>query len=679
MLSSSVNLPAGTEQTMLVLSDLSGHDKVSYFDEYITAYPLNEIGFYALAKTWYASEMSRPGCVWTQTLLIPFALLASTCELQAFAYHFNRPTGGEFASFCEPLPAKSPEHSTRPDRGRSLTDVSMGASILFRLYESPSTPVLVPVKTPAEIEDTFFAIWAQQWPRLRRSFAFCTGSIAGRRLGKGWFDLQAVPSKRISELSRTIDGASIAPADHGHLLSVCPPWWKAALDDLENPQRGGLREFLFDFGAETGGGRSAFSHLVNMYINLTTRDVVNESAAKLVNSLETIFPDSDQGAKIKQRLLSWPLTPSSSHDAVWRLELLLHAKKGTFNLQAADIIALVKDAWARDPIKLVNTLELALQSNKKPSPAVLSAMAMALQPTDLVGNADNARAAIMALASHRPILLADSAFREFESRNSILVEHVSKSGTTASDIRRILKLWIEENDFLSLQESVTREPQRVVSALLDILASDEDVLDRFDGKQWKSILSADNLFLIEWIRANNKKVVSDKLPLRVVALALLSVAPKMLPFDKISSNVWAHLLSNLEALDSMPELLKDVTLFLYQEAMRNRSEQGARIATLAFPYIYQLPLRHDLSRLEWSQLRHTLGDSDWYWDWDYCRRLREGLIDHFMKFSWPIKYFEDMVNSNEVGSSILKSSYYKSRHRRFMKQIKPPRECRRPF
>src|SRR5207249_9285845 len=52
---------------MLRMSDLSGSSMVSGFEEYLTGYPLISNDAYALAKTWYAPEMPRPGCVWTHT------------------------------------------------------------------------------------------------------------------------------------------------------------------------------------------------------------------------------------------------------------------------------------------------------------------------------------------------------------------------------------------------------------------------------------------------------------------------------------------------------------------------------------------------------------------------------------------------------------------------------------
>ena len=66
LIAGSVNLPLKDTDRMSYLSDWSGY--VNPYDKdtcYITAYPLEESGYYVIAKSWYAEEMSRPGCVWT--------------------------------------------------------------------------------------------------------------------------------------------------------------------------------------------------------------------------------------------------------------------------------------------------------------------------------------------------------------------------------------------------------------------------------------------------------------------------------------------------------------------------------------------------------------------------------------------------------------------------------------
>ena len=59
---------------------------------YITAYPLKESGYYVIAKTWYADEMKRPGCVWTHSLLLPFDLLNDIDDFKRMLELFVRPS-----------------------------------------------------------------------------------------------------------------------------------------------------------------------------------------------------------------------------------------------------------------------------------------------------------------------------------------------------------------------------------------------------------------------------------------------------------------------------------------------------------------------------------------------------------------------------------------------------------
>jgi len=98
-LTASVSLKPNDAKTMLVLSDISGAGAQIGDDGYLTGYPLAESGFYALVRTWPAPEMSRPGCVWTHTLLIEFADLATLIYPIELLLLFRRPVLGETAVY----------------------------------------------------------------------------------------------------------------------------------------------------------------------------------------------------------------------------------------------------------------------------------------------------------------------------------------------------------------------------------------------------------------------------------------------------------------------------------------------------------------------------------------------------------------------------------------------------
>ena len=74
-LASSVELPRSASRQIAIQSDLSGSASEPEFDGYLSGYRIKDTEFYAFARTWYATEQSRPGCVWTHTLILDIGQL----------------------------------------------------------------------------------------------------------------------------------------------------------------------------------------------------------------------------------------------------------------------------------------------------------------------------------------------------------------------------------------------------------------------------------------------------------------------------------------------------------------------------------------------------------------------------------------------------------------------------
>jgi hypothetical protein len=190
LLGSSTPLPAEASRTMLVLSDMSGPSIQPGFDEYLTAYPLPGIDIFVLARTWYAAEMQRPGCVWTHSLLIPRAHVARV------------PTTGLLGAFRRPQLEGVESAASKPvevDEGSSgganpsgFADRGVAASLIGAVLGQPR-PVLVVADTAAQFEGVFLRLWEELWPSERTRFSFCTGALMPRANAGALLDLQAVP------------------------------------------------------------------------------------------------------------------------------------------------------------------------------------------------------------------------------------------------------------------------------------------------------------------------------------------------------------------------------------------------------------------------------------------------------------------------------------------------------
>src|SRR5271166_3661788 len=174
-------------KTLLVLSDVSGPGARLLEDGYLTGYPLAESGFYALARIWPATEMPRPGCVWTHTLLIDFTDLA-TLETSTFLQTmFRRPPGASATTGYDAEAISDTRAGiTFPPVFPLVTD-SWALLVMAQLYGNPRNPVIVG-RPGDKVDDAVLALWSQQWPRLRRSFQFCTFTASNRSADGGSFD-----------------------------------------------------------------------------------------------------------------------------------------------------------------------------------------------------------------------------------------------------------------------------------------------------------------------------------------------------------------------------------------------------------------------------------------------------------------------------------------------------------
>ena len=91
----SVQLKQRDNKTVLIYSDTSSSGLPIGDGGYLTGYPLSESGYYAMARTWPAPEMQRPGAVWTHTLFIEFTDVARLRDATALLTLFRRPEGAQ--------------------------------------------------------------------------------------------------------------------------------------------------------------------------------------------------------------------------------------------------------------------------------------------------------------------------------------------------------------------------------------------------------------------------------------------------------------------------------------------------------------------------------------------------------------------------------------------------------
>ena len=342
----STPLKTGDQKRLLALSDVSGPGGHLGRGGYLTGYPLTESGFYALGRTWPAPEMPRPGCVWTHTLLVDFTDLGSLGSLAGLMGMFRRPFGaGSAPDYGEPITLVS---------GAGAQPSQFGAAwvrrVLAGLYGMPKSRVVVS-RFGDEVDDTVLALWSQQWPRLRRSFKFCT--LAARdRSGKGdSFDLQVLPSWDRSVRTRF---TGVLDVDVG--VPTSGRWLDDAVQDLLEPDGSGLRELFRRLGADVAAGREAFRPFCRLHRSLAAArarpEGVAEAIAVLEDALEGGPSVSARAMVARAGLKQVENVDEKSFRFLWKTLSLLD--EDTLRREA---VRLGRAAWRREPGLLERCLD----------------------------------------------------------------------------------------------------------------------------------------------------------------------------------------------------------------------------------------------------------------------------------------------------------------------------------
>ena len=316
LLSGSIKPDKEASKTLLELSDLSGQGSLLKSYGYLTGYPLSTLGVYALAWTWPATELSRPGCVWTHSLLIDFEDLSLISDIE-FLELFCRPQSNALQKdYSNPflIPIKHNSTSIMFSKKQSISnnsdELSITSNLVKEIYGYPDARVFM--ETPQDIAHARIAlnIWKQQWPKLKRNFRFCTWSLSDRSRDGNIFDLQFIPA--INHVSFNInDYGNIRLVDVGlscDLESV--EWIKAvARDILSNDSNTHFRAFLKRYGSEVHNARRAFKPLALSWMYL-----YEEPQMGVEYAIKAITPISSEANLLSAQLLQIISTQSKHVD-----------------------------------------------------------------------------------------------------------------------------------------------------------------------------------------------------------------------------------------------------------------------------------------------------------------------------------------------------------------------------
>lgn len=640
--SSAPSLVAKDQQTMLVMSDASGMLEGDG-PGYLTGYPLEASGLYAFARTWSAPELPRPGCVWTHTVLIDFADLASIHNL----WHLRE-------LFVRPIISKSTEYS-----GLLKVDVDtqyypvpkstddFSEQLVSGLYGSSKNSILPGAPLSEAKELIVLQAWSQQWPRLRRTFRFCTYAASDSSAMQSSFDLQFVSRANLrSTPSTDRDGSSTEK------------WVKTAVEDLHRPSslRTFLREIAIDLPAI---GREAFADMVEIYSLLTT-NCGGETFDRAVEVAERNLLKVDGGEKL-------------------RLHLLRLCLQGL----GVDVLSEARVAFIRENSRRL-TPELLGKASEEIAPALWSTIPGELSAW--LGDSDQAKRSVAfqivrSVRSEQIVaalpLLGDSTADLISARPEVLTLPEIWARASVSIRRKLLDLvppqWSHWPETISAMmvggASEIAMQVRKSTGSERFIAS---VVDHVSGHPATGYARTD----LDWLRAAvvDPGAVAQYLGSgRVMSLGqLYTLAQCMAPDDvpnTVGHDPWFEALRSAGPSSGRLHENEFLSAYLLARALGYRSRSQGELISATLDIVYLAAADSTISPDSWSLLNPKLPDSTFWFAWDKCRRIREGVVDTFINRSLSADLFSRVTESEELFEDLVRLASEHRGGRRYLREV----------
>lgn len=607
LLRSSIRLATLHESQLLLLSDLSGPEYRDNFDGYLTAYPLEGSGYYVLARTWFAHEMPRPGCVWTHSLLIRDDDVPRIPSLDALP--FSRPTeSGAGFNYEEPAPV------IVSDRQPTVSATARLSQIQHSLYSTDAT-VVVPAASSVEYEHDFFAIFLQQWPRLRRSFRFCSGALLPRDRS---FDLVATPHDALLGVERregfTVPGA--IPQSQ---------WTMFASHDIERPNKR-YRRFLWSFGPDFSSGRRAFSLLTDAYLAWDGLGSHASPSHLLLDRISSAAPRPEDAS---------------------RLKMLLFNPQGVLGHTADDDIVVLKQTLVENPTLDAETIAvrrrvrrldqtapeaLALlfqEASSHPSAGANELVNACLESaeTDSLSLERWPESAIVLMVRRDPKLVAKpNVWRGAPERQLALFRRVFDVATDERNRLAALALFFRSG-FSELATAASKMwPLQAVRAYVISLASDAP----FSVSEYMDALLQAHGDLVAQV------TISERLSPLQLCLCAAYLDPLAAEVWSISTDTWLECTGAYALIE--PRLRIRASAFCLVMGLRTVSAIGSTLVADTFSSVYAAVARGELSSRLWNAIARECGRSPD--EWDRCKVLVSGTVDHFIQRRWSANCFQ---------------------------------------
>lgn len=636
MLSSSEDMDC-----MATLSDWSEYTNTQDEADYITIYPLKNSEYYVIAKTWYANEMKRPGCVWTHSLLISYQQLSQIVDFRVFLDIFVRPQNCDFEFYATSL----------------LIDPTLesGNSLIANKLIIPSLPILYNelinqktqvfgIENSSKFYQYFCLLLMNYLPsQVLCQLSFCTGSSGLRTLYSKPFSLQFVNTQ--------YDYVKSIISYNESELEAVPSWIKLATQDIAS-EKLQLSRLLHTFADEIAD----YQHLNGFFIlielinkNYETIEDKRNGIQLIVAELAALFPNCEDGKLLKERFLQKRMTNKFVPDYDFLYYMCVNEFVNSFSVHSIDFWQRFDDIAHNDDRQMYYLLLQKLCQASRLNDwgeSILAKSSDNLTISDLNVIADKDWSLFQSLISACPELLNQSSWITY-SYNQI--EDILRIILTS----RGLNVFTQWKDLLfkilnsqlkvhtDLSNLIFQKDKDAVYYVLDYLnASSEHAIPR----SIERLCQQESLKILNWMETANILMPN------VGLLIMKSIRPASQQVQSQDCKRWI-------AFSKLSETSMPIKYYAYLYLLSFNWPND--IYAIQFMRIAFYPLHKAASegRLDyeiWKNISPFTEELPIWLDWDRCKKLRKMVVKRIKNSCLTVSFVKDFTPDRELNKELVK-------------------------
>lgn len=631
------------KKKMAVLSDWDEYARKEDDSTYITAYPLPDSLYYVVAKTWYANEMERPGCVWTHSLLIDMRAMEEFFDYRALAFAFVRPERDKYSDYNITL-----EISGEIDEKTLMPSPFKMPSLahwLNTLLKKEDTLVFVANHSTVYYQIFLLSLMNHLPAGLLTTMSLCSGTGRIRKYENELFNLQFVANHRnnLPKIDSQMPG-----------IEEGIDWCQYVAQSIQE-EKLNVPMLLYRFASDIGDRMEAYAAVVMVYMILDRlREPGEDNVVKFRLTLRILaeaFVSKAEGDSFKSAMLDPTITKYYFDELSFVYEMAITKYWEAFDYEKLDFALRTRTCLKSSPVSDWASMLDGLLDNKEGNPY----KDVVLDNVDIEYNQQQ----VAYLAGEHWNLFCNLANRNVKVLNNdfwLTMEKEKFIELVRVFFKKVPKDFLYWKPLLEKMLEYNYSAERYQIEILSSHIPDMTAEILFEMNEghilnsvWSGYCKRNPMALIDWLGGQ------DSVNKQIVSLMLEIIDPES-EIVKHSPNAKWRVLQSAPVELSM-KLEFAVFLFLLSYCIE-RDELAFSLYRRSFQVIYEATEKSQIGYC-WSKISPYCPRPFLGLEWDKCEQLRKGFANRLYDEGRNIGTVRNFTTEKRINKKLLKAAVKK--------------------